>query len=290
MAERAVWSGVISFGMVSIPVKLHTATRSKDISFNLLHESCGTKLQQKRWCPYHDQEVPWDEVVRGYPYAKGEYVTLTDEDFEKVPLPSRHTLEISAFVADAEIDPVFFEKTYYLAPDERGEKPYALLLQAMQDKQLVAVANITIRKKEQLCALRPHDGVIMLDTLYYADEVAAEPQVDVSGTKITKEELTMAHALVELLQKPFNPEEYRDRYRDAISEVIDAKLEGKEVVTPPARTETKVIDLAEALARSVAAAKKGRPADAAAKPKAKPKQPAPARRRTRSKTAGRKAG
>ncbi|MDQ2669458.1 MAG: Ku protein [Gemmatimonadota bacterium] len=290
MAERAVWSGVISFGMVSIPVKLHTATRSKDISFNLLHESCGTKLQQKRWCPYHDQEVPWDEVVRGYPYAKGEYVTLTDEDFEKVPLPSRHTLEISAFVADAEIDPVFFEKTYYLAPDERGEKPYALLLQAMQDKQLVAVANITIRKKEQLCALRPHDGVIMLDTLYYADEVAAEPQVDVSGTKITKEELTMAHALVELLQKPFNPEEYRDRYRDAISEVIDAKLEGKEVVTPPASTETKVIDLAEALARSVAAAKKGKPATAAAKPKAKPKQPAPARRRTRSKTAGRKAG
>lgn len=283
MAERAVWSGVISFGMVSIPVKLHTATRSKDISFNLLHESCGTKLQQKRWCPYHEEEVPWDEVVRGYAYTKGEYVTLTDEDFEKLPLPSRHTLEISAFVAASEIDPVFFEKTYYLAPGERGEKPYALLLRALTEKNLVAIATITIRKKEQLCALRAHDGVIMLDTLYYADEVAAEPQVDTSETKITKEELTMAHRLVELLQKPFEPEQYHDRYREAISELIEAKLEGKEVVTPPPSGEPKVIDLAEALARSVAAAKKGKPA-------AKPKREAPARRRTRTKSAGRKAG
>ncbi len=282
MAERAVWSGVISFGMVSIPVKLHTATRSKDISFNLLHATCGTKLQQKRWCPYHDAEVPWDEVVRGYPYAKGEYVTLTDEDFEKVPLPSLHTLEISAFVAESEIDPVFFEKTYYLTPGERGEKPYALLLRAMQDKDLVAIATITIRKKEQLCALRAQDGVLMLDTLYYADEVVAEPQVDIDESRISKEELTMAHRLVELLQKPFKPEEYHDRYREAISAVIDAKLEGKEVVTPPPSAETKVIDLAEALARSVAAAKK-------AKPAAKPKREPPARRRTRSKSA-RKAG
>ena len=283
MAERAVWSGVISFGMVSIPVKLHTATRSKDISFNLLHATCGTKLQQKRWCPYHDEEVSWDEVVRGYPYAKGEFVTLSDEDFEKLPVPSRHNLEISAFVAASEIDPVFFEKTYYLAPGERGEKPYALLLRALLDKELVAIATITIRKKEQLCALRAQEGVLMLDTLYYADEVAAEPQVDVGETKISKEELSMAHALVELLQKPFDPEQYRDRYREAVTEMIEAKLEGKEIVAAPEPGEAKVLDLAEALARSVAAAKKGKPA-------AKPKREAPARRRTRSKTAGRKAG
>lgn len=284
MAERAVWSGVISFGMVSIPVKMHTATRSKDISFNLLHETCGTKLQQKRWCPYHDEEVPWGEVVRGYEYAKGEFVTLTDEDFEKVPLPSRHTLEISAFVAESEIDPVFFEKTYYLAPGERGEKPYALLLRALQDKELVAIATITIRKKEQLCAVRAQEGVLMLDTLYYADEVAASPQVEAGDTKISTEELTMAHRLVELLQKPFEPDQYRDRYRDAVSALIEAKLEGKEIVTAPPPSESKVIDLAEALARSVAAAKKGKPA-------AKPKREAPARRRTRStKTTGRKAG
>lgn len=283
MAERAVWSGVISFGMVSIPVKLHTATRSKDISFNLLHATCGTKLQQKRWCPYHDEEVPWDEVVRGYPYAKGEYVTLTDEDFEKLPVPSKHNLEISAFVAESEIDPVFFEKTYYLSPGERGEKPYALLLRALQDKGLVAIATITIRKKEQLCALRAQEGAIMLDTLFYADEVAAGPQVDVADMKISKEELTMAHRLVELLQKPFDPEQYQDRYREAVNALIEAKLEGKEIVESPEPGEAKVLDLAEALARSVAAAKKSKPA-------AKPKREAPARRRTRSKTAGRKAG
>jgi DNA end-binding protein Ku len=283
MAERAVWSGVISFGMVSIPVKLHTATRSKDISFNLLHATCGTKLQQKRWCPYHDEEVSWDEVVRGYPYSKGEFVTLTDEDFEKLPVPSKHTLEISAFVAASEIDPVFFEKTYYLAPGERGEKPYALLLRALQDKELVAIATITIRKKEQLCALRAQEGAIMLDTLFYADEVTAGPQVDVGDMKISKEELTMAHRLVELLQKPFEPDQYKDRYREAVTELIDAKLEGKEIVESPEPAEPKVLDLAEALARSVAAAKKGKPA-------AKPKREAPARRRTRSKTTGRKAG
>lgn len=287
MAERAVWSGVISFGMVSIPVKLHTATSSKDISFNLLHASCGTKLQQKRWCPYHDEEVSWDEVVRGYPYAKGEYVTLTDEDFEKVPLPSKHTLEISAFVAASEIDPVYFEKTYYLTPGERGEKPYALLLRALQDKDLVAVATITIRKKEQLCSLRAQEGAIMLDTLFYADEVTASPKVDLSSTKISKEELSMAHHLVELLQKPFEPEQYHDRYREAVTEVIEAKLAGKEIVESPEPRETKVLDLAEALARSVAAAKKGKPD---AKAPAKTKREAPARRRTRTKPAGRKAG
>src|SRR5829696_3639715 len=150
---RAIWSGSISFGMVSIPVKLFGATESKDISFNLLHSTCGTRLKQVRWCPTDEVEVPWNETARGYEYAKGQYVVLTDEDFEKLPLPSKHTIEISAFVAEQEIDPVFYEKSYYLAPDERAEKPYALLFQALEEKKLAAVAAITIRKKEQLCVL-----------------------------------------------------------------------------------------------------------------------------------------
>jgi DNA end-binding protein Ku len=124
---RAIWSGSIGFGMVSIPVKLHGATESKDISFHLLHSTCGTRLKQVRWCPTDEQEVPWSETVRGYEYAKDQYVTLTDEDFGQLPLPSTHTIEISAFVKQDEIDPVFYEKSYHLAPDERGEKPYALL-------------------------------------------------------------------------------------------------------------------------------------------------------------------
>ena len=151
---RAIWSGSISFGMVSIPVKLYGATESKDISFHLLHATCGTRLKQVRWCPTDEVEVPWSETVRGYEYAKGEYVTLTDEDFEKLPLPSRHTIDLTAFVKAAEIDPVYYERSYYLAPDERAEKPYALLLQALEKKGLTALATITIRKKEQLCAIR----------------------------------------------------------------------------------------------------------------------------------------
>ena len=272
---RAIWSGSISFGMVSIPVKLYGATESKDISFNLLHSTCGTRLKQLRWCPTDEVEVPWSETVRGYEYAKDQYVTLTDEDFEQLPLPSRHTIDLSAFVQEAEIDPVYYEKSHYLAPDERAEKPYALLLQAMEKKRLTALATITIRKKEQLCAIRPKDGAIVLETLYYPDEVR-ESGVDLEGTKVNERELEMAFTLIELLRKPFEPEEYHDTYREALAQLIDAKLEGREVVKSPPARETKVIDLADALRRSVEAAKKGGKGRAAAK--------APARRRTRTTT------
>jgi DNA end-binding protein Ku len=270
---RAIWSGSISFGMVSIPVKLFGATESKDISFNLLHATCGTRLKQLRWCPTDEVEVPWSETVRGYEYAKDQYVTLTDEDFEKLPLPSRHTIELTAFVKESEIDPVYYERSYYLAPDERAEKPYALLLQAMEQKQLTALATITIRKKEQLCAIRPKSGAIVLETLYYPDEVR-QPEVDLDNTKVSERELGMAFTLIDLLRKPFEPEEYHDHYREALAQLIDAKLEGREVVKAPPARETGVIDLADALRRSVEAAKKGGKARAAAK--------APARRQTRA--------
>lgn len=253
---KAMWSGVISFGMVSIPVKLYSATSSKDISFNLLHATCGTRLQQKRWCPTDEVEVPWNETMRGYEYSKGEYVTLTDEDFESLPLPSKHTIELSAFVNESEIDPVYYEKSYYLEPDKNGQKPYALLLKALEKKNLTALATITIRKKEQLCTIRPREGTIMLETLYYPDEVTAERAVDLGAVKVTDRELDMAFTLIELLRKPFEPEEYHDHYRDALSEMIEAKLEGKQVVRSPVPRDSKVIDLAEALKKSVAAAKK----------------------------------
>lgn len=274
---RAIWSGSISFGMVTIPVKLFGATESRDISFNLLHASCGTRLKTVRWCPTDEVEVPWSDTARGYEYAKGQYVVLTEEDFEKLPVPSKHVVEIAAFVGEAEIDPVFFERSYYLAPDERAEKPYALLLQALEKKKLAAVATITIRKKEQLCVLRPQDGIMMLETLYYPDEVRARPEMDIKDSKVTERELDMAFTLIELLRKPFEPEEYRDTYREALTALIDAKLEGREVVTSPEPAETKVIDLADALRRSVEAAKKGGRRRAAA---GRQRQ-RPARRRTR---------
>ena len=269
---RAIWSGSISFGMVSIPVKLYGATESKDISFHLLHATDGTRLKQLRWCPTDEVEVPWSETVRGYEYAKDQYVILTDEDFESLPLPSKHTIDLTAFVKESEIDPVYYEKSYYLSPDERAEKPYALLLKAMQEKELTALATITIRKKEQLCAIRPREGAIMLETLYYPDEVR-QPEVDLEGSKVNERELEMAFTLIDLLRKPFEPEEYHDHYREALAQLIEAKLEGREVVKSPPVKETKVIDLADALRRSVEAARKG----------GKPRRPAkaPARRRAR---------
>ena len=277
---RAIWSGSISFGMVSIPVKLYGATESKDISFHLVHATCGTRLKQVRWCPTDEVEVPWSETVRGYEYAKDEYVTLTDEDFEKLPLPSRHVIDLTAFVKATEIDPVYYERSYFLTPDERAEKAYALLLQALDKKGLTALATITIRKKEQLCALRPRDGVVMLETLYYPDEVRREHGVDLDRARVTERELEMAFTLIELLRKPFEPEEYHDHYREALAQLIEAKLEGRgervegrDVVKSPAARETKIIDLADALKRSVEAARKGGSASAAAKE--------PARRQTR---------
>jgi DNA end-binding protein Ku len=275
---RAIWSGSISFGMVSIPVKLYGATESKDISFHLLHATCGTRLKQVRWCPTDEVEVPWSETVRGYEYAKGEYVRLTDEDFEQLPLASRHIIDLTAFVSEKEIDPVYYERSYYLAPEERAEKPYALLLKAMERKGLTALATITIRKKEQLCAIRPKDGAIMLETLFYPDEVRAA-EVDIDGAKVSERELDMAFTLIELLHKPFEPEEYHDNYREALSQLIEAKLEGRDVVKAPPARDAKVIDLADALRKSVEAARKGGKPKAATK--APTRRPARAARRTR---------
>ncbi|MFL5403197.1 MAG: Ku protein [Gemmatimonadales bacterium] len=278
---RAIWGGSISFGMVTIPVKLYGATESKDIRFHLLHATDGTRLQQKRWCPTDDAEVPWSETVRGYEYAKGQYVILTEEDFERLPLPSKHTIELGAFVEEREIDPVFYERSYYLEPGERAEKPYTLLFKALAEKKLSAVATITIRQKEQLCVLRPQEGTIMLETLYYPDEIRTERGIDLSAVKISDRELDMAFTLIDILRKPFDPSEYRDHYREALAELIEAKLEGKQVVKAPATRETRVLDLADALKRSVEAARKG----------AKPKPPARARSRaTRPARRSRKVG
>jgi Ku protein len=265
---RAIWSGSISFGMVTIPVKLYGATESKDIAFHLLHAKDGTRLQQKRWCPTDDVEVPWSETVRGYEYAKGQYVILTEEDFERLPLPSKHVIDLSGFVEEREIDPVFYERSYYLEPGERAEKPYALLLKALAEKKLSAVATITIRKKEQLCVLRPNAGTIVLETLYYPDEVRMERGVNLDNVKVSDRELEMAFTLIDILRRPFDPSEYHDHYREALAQLIEQKLEGKQVVKAPAARETRVFDLADALKRSVEAAKK-----------AKPKPPARARSR-----------
>lgn len=258
MPPRSIWKGAISFGMVSIPVSLFTATDNKDISFNLLHGECNSRLKQLRWCPVCDREVSFDEVVRGYQYAKDQYVVLTDEDFEKLPLNSKHTIELAAFVNAEEIDPVYYERSYYLEPDDIGAKPFAMLYRALQEKDLTGVAKIAIRNKERLCALRPANGVLMLETLFYPDEIRVETGKGAPETEVSDREMNMAFALIDLLSEEFDPDKYHDQYREALMEVIQAKLQGQEVVETTAAPATKVIDLMAALRASVEAAQKTR--------------------------------
>ncbi|MBM3139632.1 MAG: Ku protein [Chloroflexi bacterium] len=254
---RAIWSGAISFGMVSIPVKLYTATESKDIGFRQLHRDDLVRIQQLRWCPAEERAVAFDELVRGYEYAKDQYVVLEEEDFESLPVPSKRTIGISAFVESAEIDPLYYEKGYYLEPDEAGVKPYALLLRAIEEKQFVAIGKVSIRNRESLCALRPLDGRLVMETLFYPDEIRSEPDVDVSGVSVSAQELKMAHSLIDLLHEPFDPTKYTDEFRDALMARITVKLEGGEVVAAeePAPV-AQPVDLMAALRASIEAAQK----------------------------------
>jgi DNA end-binding protein Ku len=228
----------------------------------------------QRYCPTDEEVVNLDEIERGYEYAKGQYVVLTEEDFEKIPLPSKHTIDLAAFVKDDEIDPIFYEKSYYLEPDETGLKPFTLLMRALKKKGLTAVAKLAIRNKERLCALRPFDGTLMLETLYYPDEVRVQKGEGLPEVKVTEKELDMAFSLIDLMTEDFSPEEFKDNYRQALMEVIEAKLEGQEVVEAPQPAAGKVIDLMSALKASVEAAKD--------------KKPAPTPRRAASRSTGRK--
>lgn len=258
---RPIWSGVISFGMVSIPVKLYTATESKDITFHLLHRECNSRLRQQRWCPQCQQEVPWGEVARGYEYAKDDYITLTDEDFEKLPLPSKHTIELLAFVNSQEVAPVFYEKSYYLQPDTIGVRPMALLMRILKEKGMVAVGKVAIRNKERLCALQPQDGTMLMETLFYPDEIRLEKDTQAPEVTVSEGEMTMAHTLIDLLSAPFEPEKFHDRYRESLMEIINAKLQGKELAEATAEPATKVIDLMAALRASIEAARKKKQAE-----------------------------
>jgi len=259
---RPIWKGHLTFGLVTIPVKLYTATDSKDIRFRLLHKSCMNPIQNKRFCSYHDQIVDWNDVVRGFEYAKGKFVPLTDEELDNVPLETAGTVSVSAFVSLADIDPIYYDKSYYLAPDEGGQKAFRLLHDTLGDASKVAVGKVVIREKEHLVSVRPFDGALVMSTLYYADEVREVediPELPVQA-KVHPNEKKMALQLIEGLAAEFNPGEYKDEYRDALQKVINAKVEGEPLETGPARKEEKVVDLMDALRRSLQATRKEAPA------------------------------
>ena len=281
---RSIWRGAISFGIVSIPVRLYTATEDKDISFRQLHAEDNSRIRYLRWCAAEEREVPMDEIVRAFEYEKDRYVVLTDEDFDQLPLPSKRTIQLSAFVQASEIDPVYYEKSYYLEPEEAGVKPFALLMRALQEKGLTAVASVAVRNKERLCALRPMDGTLMLETLHYPDELRVEAGVPLPDVEVSPPELAMASALIDLLTTQFKPEQYEDHYRQALQQVIDAKLAGQEIVEAEPAAAGNVVDLMAALRASVEAARqqRGDPAASAGGPPAADapaEEPKPARRR-----------
>ena len=253
---RAIWRGAISFGMVSIPVKLYTATESHDVSFRQLAEEDLKPIKYLRWSPTLDREVQFGEIKKGYEYAKDQFVILEDEDFENLPVPSKHTIAITQFVAQSEIDPVFFEKPYYLDPDEAGMKPYTLLLRAMEEKGLIAIGKLAMRQKEQLVAIRPHEGHLTVEMLLYPDEVRPFEGIDVSDVKVSKDEMKMAFALIDMLHEPFDPAAFQDEYRDVLMNMITTKLEGGEVVTSsPEEAPAQTVDLMAALRASIEATK-----------------------------------
>jgi DNA end-binding protein Ku len=252
---RSIWSGVISFGMVSIPVKLYPATQDKDVSFHQLHGPDHSRIKYKKFCATEDVEVEAEDIVRAYEVSKDQYVEITDEDLEQLPLPAKHTIELSAFVKADDIDPIYYEKSYYLEPEETGLKPYALLMKVLEKKDVTGVATIAIRNKESLCALRPHDSTLLLETLHYPDEIR-EREFKLTSTAVNDRELAVAGTLVDALEVPFDPDKYHDHYREALLELIASKTEGREVVSPEAEaTGAPVTDLMAALRASIDAAK-----------------------------------
>lgn len=265
MPARAIWRGTISFGMVSIPVKLFTATESRDISFKQLHADDHSPIRQVKRCAADGQELSADEIVRGYEYGKDKFIVITDEDMESLPVPSKQTIELTAFVRGEEIDPLYFEKGYYIEPEEIGKKPFALLTRALTERKLLAIGKLAIRTKERLCAIRPRDGGMVLETLYFADEVR-EPENPAAKVEVSEAEMKIANALIDLLEEEFDPAKYQDSYREALMNVITAKLEGHEVVHAPAvAAAPPAVDLMAALRASVEAAqarKGGEPAKA----------------------------
>lgn len=255
---RTIWKGAISFGLVNIPIRLSTATSKKNIRFKLLHKECNTPVDTKRYCPKCDQEVDYQELVKGYEYEDNKFVVLRDEDFDNIPVKSTKTIDIVDFVKLEEIDPVYYIKTYYLSPAEGGEKPYLLLKRAMEKTNKVAITKITIRNKESLAVIRVMNNALALETMYFADEVRSADELGINEMEekisISDKEEKLAVEIVNNLTAEFKPEKYTDEYREKLMRIIREKIEGKEVEIPETVTEeNKVLDLMERLKASVEA-------------------------------------
>jgi DNA end-binding protein Ku len=271
---RTIWNGSISFGLVSIPVGLALATAPKakqsDVSFRTLHRECGTPIRNKRWCPTHEREVGADEIVKGWEVAKGEFVIVEDADLEAIQQSDdSRSIDITRFVPLDEVDPVFLDRTYYLAPAQAPaqRRPYVLLLEAMKQANMGAIGRFILRGAEYFCLIRPKGDALALETLFLAEDVRSQAEIDeaVADTEVKKEELELASQVMQSLVDDFDPSELVSDYRRDLRALLEAKLEGREVAKPEPVAETPVVDLMDALKRSVAEAQGRKKTVAAAK-------------------------
>jgi DNA end-binding protein Ku len=254
---RSIWKGAVSFGLVTIPVALYTATESKTPKFKMLRGSDHSAVKYKRVAEADGEEVAWDEIVRGYEVEKGRYVVFTDDELEAASATDGSRLvDVVQFVDESEIDPIYYNKSYYLAPERTGVKAYRILLDALQNKSRVGIAKVALREKQQLATIRAKDGVLVMETMFWPDEVRpAEFEELDSDVEIRKEEAKMAEMLIDGLTAPFDPTTFNDRTRENIEEAAQKKVEGQEIVAAESPEPTKVIDLLDALKASVEATK-----------------------------------
>jgi DNA end-binding protein Ku len=253
---RAIWKGSISFGLVNIPIALYSATRREELKFRLLRKSDLSPVNYKRVAQKDGKEVSWDQIVKGYEYEKGKYVVLKDEDFERVDLEATQTVDIKDFVDQEDIDPMFFYKPYYLEPQKGGDKAYALLRDALKDSNKVGIAKVVIKTRQYLAGVKPEDTALVLELMHFADELADPEKLHVpKKTEVGKREMNMAKSLIDSMSSKWNPEKYKDDYREALMEVIEEKVEagGKEIEEKPKKVPkpTKIIDLVSVLQKSL---------------------------------------
>jgi DNA end-binding protein Ku len=286
LVMRTTWNGSVSFGLVNIPVGLAPATkpaaRQSDVSFRMLHRECGTPIKQKRWCPVHERDVESDELVRGWEVAKGQFVVVEDADLEAIEQhDTSRSIDINRFVRLEEVDPIYFDRTYFLVPAgaEAQRRPYVLLLEAMKEEGVAALGRFVLAGKEKLCLIRAMGDALALETLFVHEDVKDHAEIDeaVATAELREPELDLAKQIIASLAAPFEPEELRSEYRESLRELLEAKLAGQEIEAPEEPAPTPVVDLMEALKASVAAAKK-KPAAGGTKKKAAPRKRAAASR------------
>jgi DNA end-binding protein Ku len=281
---RTIWNGSISFGLVNIPIGLALATQRSDIAFRTLHRECGTPIKQKRYCPFHERDVEPDELVKGWEFSKGEFVFVDDADLEAVALQRSQSIEIVRFVQLDDVDPVYFDRTYYLAPasSPAQRRPYVLLLRAMEETGMAAIGKFVLWGKENLCLIRPHGDSLALETLFFAEDVRPRAEIEdaVGETEVQDMELELARQVIQSLVGDFDPEDFENQHRTEIRQMLEAKLAGQEIKRPEPAPETPVVDLMEALRRSVQQVEED-----GKKPRAGAKKPAA---RSRSRAAAKK--